>query len=79
MASTLPPDLGDLPLVRPPPGLTPNFEDPTSIAVGLSITGGIYIALVIVFAGIRFYAKLFSISQRTWDDGMFPSRHRRLD
>jgi hypothetical protein len=47
----------DYPTQAPPPGVTPNFNNPHSIAYQVYITAGFCIILMIVFSLIRVMAK----------------------
>ncbi|PVH94523.1 hypothetical protein DM02DRAFT_692984 [Periconia macrospinosa] len=59
----------DYPFAPPPEGVVPNFEHPKLVHNhSISIACGISMFLLVVFSGIRFYAKLSLIRKRTLDD-----------
>lgn len=47
------------PLDRPPPGVTPNYVDPESLAPVLVACITTCLVLMIIFVGMRLYTKLF--------------------
>ena len=69
------------PLLLPPPGVTPNLKDPESRADEIFVTGGICLALILLFAAVRLYAKVNALRKWTWDDGeasILPRRSRLI-
>lgn len=62
------------PLALPPPGIKANFQNPESRASWIYIAAAVCLPLIILFASLRFYAKLYLTKARTWDDGRCPSR-----
>lgn len=73
-----------VPATIPPPGVTPDFENPESRGSVHIITGAVLLALMILFYAIRIYAKVFVIKRFHWDDckcgGPYPTTNlaRRL-
>jgi hypothetical protein len=74
MASSSPSDLLDQPISPPPPGQHSDFAHPPSIASKLYIAAGICLSLILIFATMRFYAKIILKKKRTWDDRKFHGR-----
>lgn len=68
MASSISSSLLDEPLSRPPPGQHSDFTHPPSRAPEVYITAGVCLPLILVFAGLRFYAKVVMKRKKTWDD-----------
>lgn len=74
IAATLP--IGDLPtnrsgstpLARPPPGYTANLEHPHTNATRVYVAAGVCIPLILIFAAIRAYNKLYLNRGRGRDD-----------
>ena len=69
------------PLLPPPPGVTPNIKDPESRAEDIFITAGICLALILLSAFIRLYAKITALRKWTSDDGedfLFPRMSRLI-
>ncbi|KAL8713518.1 MAG: hypothetical protein Q9220_002380 [cf. Caloplaca sp. 1 TL-2023] len=58
----------NLPVLPPPPGVTPDFAHPTSRAYELHVVAGICIPIIVFFAAVRFYAKFSILRRWTWDD-----------
>ena len=56
------------PLLPPPHGVTPNLEHPESRADDIFITAGICLALILLSAAVRLYAKVTALRKWTWDD-----------
>jgi hypothetical protein len=73
-----------IPATIPPPGVTPDFENPESRGSVHIITGAVLLALMMLFYAIRIYAKVFVIKRFHWDDckcgGPYPTTNlaRRL-
>jgi hypothetical protein len=65
----------DYPTQAPPPGVTPNFNNPHSIAYQVYITAGFCIILMLVFSLIRFMAKTRSSARNInlSDESKFPT------
>ena len=61
-------DVLQLPALRPPPGVFPNFEDPSSRGPVLIIVNGVLLGLMTVFIAVRIYTKLCLIQKASWDD-----------
>lgn len=67
-SGNLPADLSSLPGMPPPPGETPNFENPysrgeTYTAVATAIT-----VAMLLFVANRLYTKYFIVRKLSWDD-----------
>ncbi|KAI0186878.1 hypothetical protein EV127DRAFT_410828 [Xylaria flabelliformis] len=62
--------LATTPAGTPPPGVKPNFVDPPSGATILIVVGTLLLTIMLVFAGIRFYIKVFVRRQVTADDSV---------
>ncbi|KAL9636436.1 MAG: hypothetical protein Q9164_002821 [Protoblastenia rupestris] len=58
----------DDPALTPPPGQKSNFHNPDSRAFELYLTTGVCLPLILVFASLRFYAKIFIVGKKSWDD-----------
>ncbi|PFH56667.1 hypothetical protein XA68_16175 [Ophiocordyceps unilateralis] len=50
-------DPATVPILPPPPGLTPNFTDPETNSIALSRLIPVYMTLVVVFAILRLYTR----------------------
>jgi hypothetical protein len=71
MVSTSIEDYFNAPLTEPPEGHIPNFVNPDSIAYQIYAAGGISLSLILLFAGLRIYAKVVLMHKKwTWDDCM---------
>lgn len=68
MASSISSSLLDEPFSPPPPGQHPDLTHPPSRALELYIAASVCLPLILVFAGLRFYAKVIMKRKRTWDD-----------
>lgn len=70
LIESIPPaELKSIPAGQPPPGVEPNFADPTTrvpVVLGVGIA---FIVLAIVCFSIRIYTKLAMRKQWKWDDG----------
>ena len=60
--------VGGLP---PPPGVTPNFVNPYSLADLIRAVGTFLIVLVTLTTAIRFYTKLIILKAHGWADCMY--------
>lgn len=78
MASSDPSNLLGQPLSPPPPGVTSNFAHPKSRAFVVYVAAGICLPFVVVFAGLRFYAKATIQKKIRRDDGEFKFHLHRL-
>jgi len=67
---SLPPgvDLSQIPSLRPPPGVIPNFKHPPSLADALIAVDVVFLALMLVAVGVRVYTKGFILRSLGWDD-----------
>ena len=59
----------DQPVRAPPPGIVPDLESPVSRASELYVAAGFCLPLIVLFAAMRFYAKVAILKKWTWDDG----------
>ncbi len=66
--SLTPEQMAQTPASKPPPGVVPNFVDPPSGAPVLIAVGTVLLAIMLVFACIRFYVKAFVRRNVTADD-----------
>ncbi|KAI4115016.1 MAG: hypothetical protein LQ338_007924 [Usnochroma carphineum] len=66
---TIPP--GKQPLALPPPGQTANLEHPESNAIRVYVAASICIPLIVSFAGLRTYNKIYVNPGRALDDYTF--------
>ena len=57
-----------LPASPPPPGVRPNFVNPVSRAYQIYVAAGVCLPLMLLFAGMRFYAKVFLLKSITKAD-----------
>ncbi|MCJ1395154.1 hypothetical protein MMC18_008035 [Xylographa bjoerkii] len=71
MASTASTSLESQPLSAPPPGVIPNFTHPESIASEIYVAAGVCMPLVLLFAVVRYYAKIVVMKKWAWDDLTF--------
>lgn len=60
--------LSEIPSLQPPPGVTPNFIDPPTIAPALIVVNGVFLALMLVAVSIRIYCKGILLRSLGWDD-----------
>lgn len=58
----------DLLPLQPPPGIVPNFVNPPDRTFQLYVVAGVCLPLILLFASLRLYAKLWLIQSRTKDD-----------
>jgi hypothetical protein len=68
LANVTPEQLAALPAASPPQGVLPNLKNPHSDGPKLIIAGAFLMTLMYVFAGVRFYMKLFVRKKITADD-----------
>ena len=59
----------DQPVRPPPPGVVPNLAHPESRAFEIHVAASVSIPLILLFAAMRFYAKLAILKRWAWDDG----------
>lgn len=60
-----------IPFGQPPPGVEPDFQDPTTrvpVVLGVSIT---YLAIATICLGLRAHAKVSIAKKWKWDDSEF--------
>lgn len=67
---SLPPgiDLSKIPLMKPPPGMTSNFINPSSIGNAIIIVNVIFVTLMFGFVTLRIYTKGFLSRSLGLDD-----------
>lgn len=61
-------DLDHIPAYPPPPGVTPNFKNPVSLAMPLIVVNVVFISLMAIFVVLRIYTKHFIVCKLWWDD-----------
>ena len=66
--SLTPEQMAQTPASKPPPGVVPNFVAPPSGAPVLIAVGTVLLAIMVVFACIRFYVKALVRRNVTADD-----------
>lgn len=54
--------------IPPPPGVTPNFDNPTNIGPPLLGVGAVFVAIMFVFLAIRIYVKAKIVRKSSPDD-----------
>ena len=70
------PNVEELPLQPPPGSIVPNFAHPEDRAYQVYTAAAVCLPIILVFASLRLYAKVFLIRSRTRDDCKpFPSSH----
>lgn len=69
----------NIPLLPLPPGVTQNLDNPESRAYWIYVTVGLCLPIILVFAAIRFYVKLFILKSRTRDDCKLPIEFHRIE
>lgn len=62
-------DLAKIPLLPPPPGVTPNFVNPESRCSVLIIVSTICLALLLLFVTLRLYSRIWIARAFGLDDG----------
>lgn len=63
-----PEQMAATPAGMPPPGVIPNLVNPDTRGPVLIIVGTIFMALMLVFATLRYYTKFFTVRKTSWDD-----------
>lgn len=58
----------DAPAMQPPPGMTPNFNDPPNLQHGVILTLALCTTLSTLTVMLRICTKLFIVRQTTIDD-----------
>jgi hypothetical protein len=71
LANLTPAQLAMIPAGSPPPGVTPNLINPSSDGYILLTVGSVMMGIMLIFAGLRFYTKIFIVKKLTLDDCMF--------
>ena len=62
------PDLDTMPALAPPPGVTPNFRDPYSLAAPLRAVYTLAVVLTTLTTFVRLYTKFFIMKVGGWED-----------
>lgn len=66
-------DLSKIPALKPPPGVTPNFENPENFFGTIIGTIVVCLTLTTFLAWTRIYTRLFITKSISWDDcQLFP-------
>lgn len=65
-------DFSKVPISIPPPGVTPNFDNPQTIAGAILIIGVVMIVLTVSFVMLRLYSNHSSSRKFSLDDCMIP-------
>ena len=60
--------LSHTPAIPPPPGIEPNFINPTSNSQPLIVVTSLFLGLTTLFALNRAYVKTFIVRKFSWDD-----------
>ena len=66
------PNLWNITLEDPPPGVVPDFDHPVTNKMEIHVTSAICLAIIFLFASSRLYAKLFILKPITVDDCEVP-------
>ena len=61
--------LEELPALKPPPGVLPNFVDPPDKGPAVAAVASIFAALAFIMVLVRIYCKCVVFRRWTWDDG----------
>lgn len=59
---------GQVGVLPPPPGVTVDFDNPQSNALGTVVVAYLFLVLTILFVGARFYTKIAISRSVGWDD-----------
>ena len=70
-AAGTPIDFESLPLEPPPDGVLPNFQNPDNRSHELFIVAGLCLCIILSFACLRVYAKVYLLKSRGKDDCMW--------
>ena len=62
-------NIQDQPIRAPPPGVVANLAHPESRAFEIYVAASVCLPLILLFAAMRFYAKVAILKRWTWDDG----------
>lgn len=60
--------LSAIPVSPPPPGVTPNFIDPTSYANALIVVNVVFLVIMLITLTIRIFTKGMLLHSLGWDD-----------
>ena len=61
-------DPNEIPSIAPPLGVVPNFINPEDISYRVFAVAGVCLPLLLIFVGLRIYAKVRILGSRTLDD-----------
>ena len=79
---SLPPGvpLSEIPALKPPPGIKPNFVNPPSYANALVTVNAVFLTLMLITLALRLYTKGVLLKSLGWDDckSSIPSKGFRL-
>lgn len=67
--------LSEIPGLKPPAGVTPNFDNPYSILDPLTAGNALCLTLATISIVIRFYTKLFILKVHGWEDCMWTAMY----
>ena len=65
-----PQTLAETPVLSPPKGVVPNFQNPHGTAVPVEVVDSILLAMTILFITNRICSKIWIVRKYSWDDGM---------
>ncbi|KAL8632349.1 hypothetical protein Q9189_001921 [Teloschistes chrysophthalmus] len=68
LAQLTPAELANTPSVPPPPGITPNFDGPNNLGNAVIASTSVFVAITLIFMGVRTYAKFKIFGKGSWDD-----------
>ena len=68
MAAASTPSIELRPSAPPPPGVIPDFIDPPSRSYQVYVAAGVCLPFMLIFAALRFYAKVFLLKSRSKAD-----------
>ncbi|KAL9576233.1 MAG: hypothetical protein Q9212_007272 [Teloschistes hypoglaucus] len=68
LAQLTPAELANTPSIPPPPGITPNFDGPNNLGNAVITSTSAFVAITLIFMGVRTYAKFKIFGKGSWDD-----------
>ncbi|KAK3174524.1 hypothetical protein OEA41_001770 [Lepraria neglecta] len=71
MTSPQVPDLSNLPALKPPPGVIPDFQHASGIANTIIAVNAVFLVLMAICLAARVYVKIAIIRGFWWDDVTF--------
>lgn len=60
--------LSQIPALKPPPGVKPNFVDPVSLAPAIIAVNVVFLVLMLIALVMRLYTKGILLRNLWWDD-----------